>query len=224
MITSTQALVLNKRNYGDTSLICNLFSIDYGKIAIIAKGARSIKNPLGAALQPLNQIECIYYYKSSRNIQILKEAAIIEKYFKLENNYTKMNYALTIADIVNHINYVDYPSKIIFRLTKKTLQSINTSNVQDLDILFVFFQLQCLIYLGYQPSIYNCAKCSTILKSAIFDFSIGQLTCTKCSNYKLKLDYESLKIIDYLMKTHNFIYNPFQYILLPINNKKNIND
>ena len=72
MIFSTQALVLNKKNFGDTSVICNLFSVDHGKFAIIAKGARSIKNPMGAILQPLNQIECIYYYKSGRNIQILK--------------------------------------------------------------------------------------------------------------------------------------------------------
>ena len=129
MIVSTHAIVLNKKNYSDSSLICDLFSKDYGKVTIIAKGAKSIKNPLGALLQPLNYIECIYYYKSGRNIQILKEASIIEKYFYLEKSYTKMTYALTIADIVNHINYVEYPSKIIFRLTKKSLVSINSSIV-----------------------------------------------------------------------------------------------
>ena len=78
--------------------------------------------------------------------------------------------------------------------------------------MFTFFQLQCLIYLGYQPALHCCAKCNVNLKSAIFDFSIGQLTCLKCSNYKLKLDYESLKIIDYLMKTHiDQIIDEFAY-------------
>ena len=38
---------------------------------------------------------------------------------ELENSYIKMNYALTITDIVNHINYIEYPSKIIFRLTNE---------------------------------------------------------------------------------------------------------
>ena len=202
MIYSTQAFVLNKKKYGDTSLICNLFSSDFGKFSIIAKGARSIKNPMGAILQPLNHIECVYYYKSSRNIQILKEASIVDKYFELENSYTKMNYALTIADMVNHINYVESPSKIIYRLTKKIFESINASDEKDIDILFIFFQLQCLVYLGYQPPIHNCARCNHQLQTAIFDFSIGQLTCEKCCNYKLKLDSESMKIIDYLINTH----------------------
>jgi len=220
VIASTQAFVLNKKNYGDTSLICSLFSSDYGKFSIIAKGARSIKNPLSAILQPLNHIECVYYYKSSRNIQILKEATIVDKYFGLEKNYTKMKYAFTIADMVNHISYVEYPSKIIYRLTKKIFESINTSKEKHIDILFIFFQLQCLIYLGYQPSIYYCSQCNAKLKTAVFNFSIGQLSCEKCCNYKLKLDFESIKIIDYLINTHltkiisefKFSYQKFEII------------
>ena len=73
MISSTEAIVLNKKNFGDTSLICNLYSKDYGKIAIIAKGAKSLKNPLGAILQPMNYIDCVYYYKSKRSIQIIPQ-------------------------------------------------------------------------------------------------------------------------------------------------------
>ena len=202
MIFSTQALVLNNKNYGDTSVICNLFSVDHGKFAIIAKGARAIKNPMGAILQPLNQIECIYYYKSGRNIQILKEASIVDKYFQLENSYTKMNYALTISDIINHINYVESPSKIIFRLAKKILESINKENEKYIDILFVFFQLQCLIYLGYQPVVDKCFVCDVMLNYAKFDISNGQLTCDRCTDSKIKLDDECLKIIRFLMKTH----------------------
>ena len=220
MISSTQAFVLNKKNYGDTSLICSLFSSDYGKFSIIAKGARSIKNPLSAILQPLNHIECIYYYKSTRNIQILKEASIVDKYFELESNYTKMNYALTIADMVHHISYVESPSKIIYRLTKKIFESINYSEEKHIDILFVFFQLQCLVYLGYQPSIYHCFQCNKQLKNAVFNFSMGQLSCERCCSYKLKLDVECVQIIDYLINTHltkiidefKFSYKKFEII------------
>jgi len=144
VIYSTQAFVLNKKKYGDTSLICNLFSSDFGKFSIIAKGARSIKNPLGAILQPLNHIECVYYYKSSRNIQILKEASIVDKYFELENSYTKMNYALTIADMVNHINYVESPSKIIYRLTKKYLNQLMHLMKKILIFCLFFFNYSVL--------------------------------------------------------------------------------
>ena len=63
MIYTTEALILNSHNYGDTSLICNLFTLEQGKICIIAKGASSNKNPNSAILQPLNFIQLIYYLK-----------------------------------------------------------------------------------------------------------------------------------------------------------------
>ena len=138
MISSTQAIVLGKRNYGDSSLICNLLSDEYGKLTIIAKGAKSIKNPLGALLQPLNYIDCVYYYKSNRNIQTLKEASLITKFFEIEKNYSKMKYALVIVDIINQISYNEYPSDIIFRLTNKTLHFINEENADNIQILFIF--------------------------------------------------------------------------------------
>ena len=217
MIVSTHAIVLNKKNYSDSSLICDLFSKDYGKVTIIAKGAKSIKNPLGALLQPLNYIECIYYYKSSRNIQILKEASIINKYYTIGNDYKKMHYGLTVVDLINQINYVECPSDIIFRLTYKILESLdNVKNKyidilsdEDLiclakliDVLFIFFLLQYLIYLGYRPSVKKCIQCNKKIVSGKFDYSIGQITCNTCSNSNLVIDTESLSIIKFLMETH----------------------
>ena len=107
MIVSTHAIVLNKKNYSDSSLICDLFSKDSGKVTIIAKGAKSIKNPLGAFLQPLNYIECIYYYKSSRNIQTLKEASIINKYYAIENDYKKITQWMLDQFKQKNINILD---------------------------------------------------------------------------------------------------------------------
>ena len=124
LLYNTQAIVLNKHNYGDTSLICNLFTLEQGKICIIAKGARSIKNPNSAILQPLNFIQLIYYYKNRRNIQTLKEASILNKHFHIDENYDKMFYALIVIDIINKISFHNNPCNIIFRLTQKTLDKI----------------------------------------------------------------------------------------------------
>ena len=97
---------------------------------------------MGALLQPLNYIECTYYYKSTRNIQTLKEANLINKYYDIEKNYAKMKYALVIIDIINQVSYNEYPSEIIFRLTDKTLSFLNNEDVSNIEILFIFFQFK----------------------------------------------------------------------------------
>lgn len=212
MIHSTNAIVLNKRNYGDTSLICNLFSVDYGKFAIISKGAKSIKNLSGAALQPLNYIECIYYYKKNRNIQILKDVSIVNKFYEIEKNYNKTLIALTVIDIINHVSYVENPSKTIFRLVFKTLKYINDAKIDNVNIYYMFFLIQYLIQMGYYPSVDFCFKCNKELKSAHFNYHLGQLCCRECCNTKLIVCSDSLEIMRYLIKTHiNNIVSEFKF-------------
>ena len=202
MIFSTNAIVLNYRKFSDTSLICNLYSKDYGKFSIIAKGARSLKNPHGAILQPLNYIDIVYYYKEKRSMQLLKEATIKKKYYNISENYEKMIYALTIVDIVNFSSYNDSPCHIIFRLITKSLDYFNSSQLSDLDYYYLFFNIQLLIYLGYHPIIEGCYNCNNKIKTAIFDVKTGHLYCKNCCNQKFIINENEILLMQLLSKTH----------------------
>ena len=122
MIYTTDAIVLNSRKYSDSSLICNLYSKDYGKLSIIAKGVRKVKNLNGAILQPLNHINLVYYFKTKRNIQTYKEASIIKKYDDISKNYNKILISSVILDMINYSSIEDNPCDIIFRLTNNLSQ------------------------------------------------------------------------------------------------------
>ena len=41
-IIKTEAIVLNKINYGDTSMIASFFTKDYGRLSGILKGGRKL--------------------------------------------------------------------------------------------------------------------------------------------------------------------------------------
>ena len=201
MIHNTKAIVLNIHKYGNSSLICNLFSEVYGKINIIAKGARSIKNPHSAILQPCNFIELIYYSKSTRKIQTLKEANICSTF--TNSSYNHMIYGLTIVDIINKISFDDNPCKIIFRLVQKSLNKISLADDYLMKIYYLFFQLQLLVYIGFQPSFLKCFKCKTKLNVGHLCNDIGHMLCLKCSNKKtISIEKQGLDFIYFLMTTH----------------------
>ena len=84
-MNQSEAIVLNQHKYGNSSLICNLFTEKYGKVSIISKGARTLKNSNRAILQPLNFIDLHYYFKKKRNIQILKEATLLKHFFGIND-------------------------------------------------------------------------------------------------------------------------------------------
>ena len=209
MIYSTKAIVLNIHKYGNSSLICNLFTESYGKLNIIAKGARAIKNPNSAILQPCNSVEIIYYSKSTRNIQTLKEANLCINFSN--KSYNHMIYGLTVVEIINKISFDNNPCVIIFRLVKKTLEKMNVSDDYLIKIYYLFFQLQLLIYIGFQPSFFKCFKCKTKLNVGSFCTEIGHMVCLKCSTKKIiSIEKKGLDYIYFLMTTHidNINQNP----------------
>ena len=77
MIHSSQGIILKVFPYSNTSLICNVFTKEHGKLTFIAKGIRKPKNPLLSILQPFNLLEFQYYYKKNRSMQLIKEADIL---------------------------------------------------------------------------------------------------------------------------------------------------
>ena len=94
-------------------------------------------------------------------------------------------------------------AKIIFRLLKKILNNINNYDKKNVLLLYVFFQLQCLIYLGYCPAIKKCDQCFISLEEGWFNYSSGQLSCKNCINDKKKgFNKKQLNMINYLMITH----------------------
>ncbi len=138
MIYATEALILTRHSYGDTSIICNLFTKNYGRVSVIAKGARKLKNINSAILQPLQFIDLHYYYKSKRNIQLLKEATINKHFFNTHNNYQKIIASYQTLDIINQICQVENPNEIIFRLVKQIMSKINHSKSENIIIYAIF--------------------------------------------------------------------------------------
>ena len=221
MICSTDAIVLNNTKFSDSSLICNLYSKDFGKLSIIAKGVRKLKNLNGAILQPLNHIHLIYYYKSKRNIQTYKEASIVQKYDNIANSYDKILLSSVMLDIINYSSIEDNPCDIIFRLINRSLEKINSSNSTHIIYYFIFFNIQLLIYLGYKPLIKKCYNCNQILNTGFLNHTSGQLECSKCTNSKTKINYDSIQLINEFFNTHinkiNQLFKLDEYSLNNIN-------
>ena len=207
MIYSSEALILNRQNFGDTSIICNLFTKEYGRVSIISKGARTLKNQNRAILQPLQFIDIHYYYKPSRNIQILKEATINRYFYAIHNYYNKLIFSYNVIDLINQICKTENPNKIIFRLVKTVLIKINSSDKNKINIYHTFFILQLLKYLGFQLMIDKCNICDIDLHHAYYQSTIGQLVCKNCHEnnhfqHNISLDSMHLSTIQWLSKTH----------------------
>ena len=76
MICHTDGLVLRGFRMSESSKVVVLFSRDYGKLRLVAKGARRPKSKFGASLEPMTWGRYVFYRQDNRELQILSEGDI----------------------------------------------------------------------------------------------------------------------------------------------------
>ena len=179
MLISTNAIVLKRISYSDSSLICRIFTKESGKITIIAKGAKRPKNIASAVLEPINHIHLEYYQKNTRNIQILKNCIFIQNYSFIRNNLNKLLLALSVVEIIDKSMHDGNPQPIIYKLTWRIFEKLNNKDYNHW-IIYIFFLYHFSVRLGFKPDIKYCGKCNTKMEQCKFDNFSGELCCHLC--------------------------------------------
>ena len=202
MLIETKALVLKRIPYGDTSVICRLFTKEAGKISIVAKGAWKQKNAAGYILEPINHVHINYYNKNTRNIQILKNVEFVQHFSSLRNNLSRMILAFSVIEIIDHSTLENNPYPILYRLGWRVLDKINDNN-QNCWFVFAFFLYQIVLRLGFMLNLKNCTKCNRdVFQGGIDDYS-GEIVCATCvPQSKIKINKNGCIFLKQLSELH----------------------
>ena len=202
MLITSEAIVLKKIDYGETSLICTIFTKKAGKVTIIAKGAKNKKSSIKHILEPFNILNLSFYYKEKRNIQILKEALIEENFMHIRENYNKIVYGLIFTEYINRVTKYDYYDPIAFKLIKSTFFKLNNSNI-DNKLLYIFFCYQLINIQGFMINHFHCSNCSNKLQESVFDPICGFLCCKQCQpNGKFYFSSHLVHNLELISKIH----------------------
>jgi len=180
-IIKTEAVVLNKLNYGETSSIVSLFTKDCGKLSVIIKGGRNPKSKIGFAADPLNYIQTVFYKKDSRDLQILKSADILSHYSNIKQDLEKLKYAFAVLELVKKLTVEHETNLKLFKGLIRILELFDSSNDKP-KVLFGRFFIFFLTELGYEIQLSKCAVCgqSNLQNMGLsYKFSLGIL-CNNC--------------------------------------------
>lgn len=180
-LIKTEGLILKSIPFKDTSNIVKLFTREQGKIAVIAKGARRMKSPFRGYLQPLNYVEIIYYYKSTRDIQTLSNVDLIQAFFSNSGNIDDPMRAIAVLELIDKVVLSHEHDADIFSLATDTLQEMDAQPTLSKP-LFVRFLIQLIDTMGYRLNLSHCAQCKNPLVTAVFDSDLGHFHCEKCRN------------------------------------------
>lgn len=215
-IIKTEAIVLTKINYSESSNIVSLFTKDYGRLSAIVKGGRRPKSKISSVVDPPNHINIVLYKKESREVQLISEADIIDHYPKIKADLEKIKYAFAIIELVKNLTPEREAHEKLFRGIVRIFSLIDSSN-QSLKILFGRFFLFFLSEIGYEIQIDRCASCG---KSNLEDQKLSYnfengILCEDCkSNYieSFSIDRELFNLLKSL-KNNFTVENPNELLL-----------
>lgn len=178
MIEKDTGFILRRYNFRETSIIADIYTRRYGKIAGIFKGFYTSKREFSSTLDIPTLNELIFYPKKS-DVWLVSFAELISDYGYLRGRLGKMKVARACLNLVNTAMPVWDKNQDVFLLLKDTLAFLE--NNDEYKILSVFL-IKFLTFSGFRPQFNRCLKCSADL-SENFYFSVlrGGLVCESCS-------------------------------------------
>lgn len=134
--------VLKRQDYGDTSLLVDLFSAEFGRLRVIVKGARSGRGEKARALQPFQKLILGWTGKSD-----LKTLTQLESTTLLPLKKDALACAFYMNELLWNFLEVEDPHPELFAQYESTLESLSNDGVDEsLLRRYEFFLLQEIGY------------------------------------------------------------------------------
>ncbi len=151
MILSTQGIVLHTLKYGETSLICRIYTEKFGAVSYIVNGVRSSKS-IGKAvlLQAGNILDLEVYNRENKNLQHLKEYKLAYLYQHVSYNIVKTSVCLFMLELLNNTIKEQEANELLYDFIIQSALHLDQTSCEDASFP-VWFSIQLSKQIGYEP-------------------------------------------------------------------------
>lgn len=144
---SSEGFVLARRNFGEADRILVLFTRDFGKISLIAKGVRKLTSRKRGGIEVFNKIK--FSAVSTSSLDILTEVSVISSYEEIRKDLRKVSVGYYISEVIGKVTRDEEKHYEVFQLLDKYFENLKTSrNLKKLRTDFIY---ETLVVLGFWP-------------------------------------------------------------------------
>lgn len=191
MIKCVEGIVLNEKEYGETSKILNVLTKEYGIIGIISKGCRTIKSSLRSVSTKLVYGNFNVYYKEGK-LSTLISADVINNFKLIKTDFERISFATYILELTEQV-VKENSSADIYDLCISSLLKIEEGF--DPIVITNILELKYLKYLGVAPILDCCSVCGSTTSIATISSEKGGYVCKNCYSNETIVSEKTLKLI-----------------------------
>ena len=160
------AFILHGRDFRDTSRLLDVFTLDYGRVTLVAKGARSPRSKLQGILEPFTPL--IISWSGKGDVQTLTGAESVKTPINLSGKQVMSGYY--INELLQRLMTVHDPHPELFEIYKATLENFSSD---EEEVVLRKFEKNLLLEIGYGLSLdIDCEKGTEVDRNKLYYYDI----------------------------------------------------
>jgi DNA repair protein RecO (recombination protein O) len=184
-IHKTEAIVIRKRDFRETSMIVNFYTRDFGKLSGILKGIRSESKKFSSSMETFSYNDIIFYKKRNSNLHLVSQCELRDNFFALRYNVSKIGICSVMMELLDSIMPPEDKNEEVFDLTLSSLKELEvTANPYK---ILTIYKIKILSLSGFKPHFDSCSCCNCrIIGESKFSLNLGGLVCPGCYKKDLR--------------------------------------
>jgi DNA repair protein RecO (recombination protein O) len=183
-LAETEALVLRRFDYSETSQIARLYTKSEGRLSVIAKGIKRPNRDLQGPLDLVCLATVAFTGGPETDLLVLRRYQVITGFPGLRRELERLIAALYLVDLLCEGTRDRDPDPALFDLWVESLRALEAADPAECDVLVLRAELGFLEASGFLPSFAACVRCGAGLgptEPARLSAARGGLLCAGCA-------------------------------------------
>jgi len=152
---STDAILLRRTKFSDTSLIVSWLTREHGKIKTMAKGALRPKSAFAGTLDLFFETEIAFVRSGRSEIHTLREVVLRNPFEGLRKDYARVELAAYFVELLELMTELDHPVPELFDLLHRALGYLESATPDRRALLHFENELARLLGIHAEGSAYT---------------------------------------------------------------------
>ena len=174
----TEAIVLRRKDFGETDRLLTLFTPERGKVRVVAKGIRKPASRKAGHLELFTRVRLLL--AKGRDLDLITQAETLSAYRPLREDLLRGAYAAYAVELLDKFTPDEQENREMYDLLGHALDWLCASS--DLALTARYYELQLLGLAGYQPELFRCVVGGEriVAEDQYFSFEGGGAVCARC--------------------------------------------
>jgi DNA repair protein RecO (recombination protein O) len=151
MLHKTRGIVFKTTDYGDSSIIVQVFTEKFGLQSYIVNGAKKPKAKISSNMfQPLHLLDMVVYHKNTGNVQRIKEVKNAPVLQTIPYDVIKSSLAIFLNEVLYKAVKQQSPDENLFGFVFNAIEWLD-HQTEGLANFHLFFLARLTRYIGFYP-------------------------------------------------------------------------